>query len=134
MQKLLITSCGFLLSLSLLAGCVVTTPGLGDEAGTTSLPSGLALLDSDEGECEGTVQVGDEMIEDDGEGLQSELFVEPGENATFELEEGYDEIEWACVGGDSPDVDSMRCPEGATHVRITRATAGDELLFECYGG
>lgn len=134
MQKLL-TSCGFLVALSLLAGCAATTPGLGDEAGNTSLPSGLTLLDSDESECDGTVQVGDEMIEDDGEGLQSELFVEPGENATFELEEGYDEIEWACVGGDSSEseVDSMRCPSGATHVRITRATAGGDLLFECYG-
>ena len=132
MQKLL-TSCGLLLALSLLAGCAATTPGLGDQAGTTSLPSGLTLLDSDEGECDGTVQVGGDTIEDDGDGLQAELFVDPGENATFELEEDYEEIEWACVGGDSPEVDSMRCPRGATHVRITRAAAGGELLFECYG-
>jgi hypothetical protein len=132
MQKLL-TRCGILVSLLLLAGCAVTTPGLGDEAGNTSLPSGLTLLDSDEGQCDGTVQLEDEMIEDEGEGLQAELFVEPGENATFELEEEYDEIEWACVGDGSPEVDSMRCPRGATHVRITRAAAGGELLFECYG-
>jgi hypothetical protein len=133
MQKLL-TSCGSLLALSLLAGCAATTPGLGHQAGTTSLPSGLTLLDSDDGECDGTVQVGGDTIEDDGDGLQAELFVDPGENATFELEEDYEEIEWACVGGDSPEVASMRCPSGATHVRITRATDGGELLFECYGG
>ncbi|MEX2124832.1 MAG: hypothetical protein WD795_13135 [Woeseia sp.] len=132
MPKLL-TRCGLLVFLSFLAGCATTTPGLGDQAGNTTLPSGLTLLDSDESECDGTVQVGDEMIEDDGEGLDAELFVEPGENATFELEEDYDEIEWACVGGDSPDVDSMRCPRGSSHVRITRATTGGELLFECYG-
>jgi hypothetical protein len=132
MQKLL-TSCGLLLSLSLFASCAATTPGLGDEAGSTRLPSGLTLLDSDEGECNGTVQVGDETIEGEGEGLQAEFFVEPGENATFELEGGYDEVEWACVGGDSPEVETMRCPRGATHVRITRASAGGELLFECYG-
>ena len=132
MQKLL-TSCGFLLALSLLTGCAATTPGLGDQAGNTSLPSGLTLLDSDEGECDATVQVGGDTIEDDGDGLQAELFVEPGENATFQLEDEYEEIEWACVGGDSPEVESMRCPSGATHVRITRATDGGELLFECYG-
>jgi hypothetical protein len=132
MQKLL-TACGILMSLLLLAGCVATSPGLGDETGNTRLPSGLTLLDSDEGECDGTVQLADEMIEDEGEGLQAELFVEPGENATFELEEQYDEIEWACVGEGSADVETVRCPLGATHVRITRAAAGGELLFECYG-
>lgn len=131
MQKLL-TSCGLLLSLSLLGACASTTSGLGDRAGNTSLPSGLALLDSDKGECDGTVQVGSETIANAG-GLQDELFVEPGENATFELEEGYDEVEWACVGAGSPDVDSMRCPRGSTHVRMTRATTGGELLLECYG-
>ena len=132
MQKLL-TGCGFLVSLSLLAGCAATTPGLGNEAGNTRLPSGLTLLDSDKGECDGTVQLADDMIENAGEGLQADFFVEPGENATFELEEEYGEIEWACVGGDSAEVESMRCPRGATHVRITRATDGGELLFECFG-
>lgn len=133
MQKLL-TGCGILLSLSLLAGCAMTrTPGLGDEAGNTTLPSGMTLLDSSEGECDGTVQVGDERIEDDDEGLQSAMFVEPGENATFEIEEGYEEIAWACSDEGSSDVESMSCPDGATYVRITRASTGSELLFECYG-
>lgn len=130
MQKLL-TGCGFLVSLSLLAGCATTTSGLGERAGTTSLPSGLTLLDSDKGECNGTVQVGGESIE--GDGLKAEFFVEPGQNATFELERGYDDIAWACVDGASPKVDELRCPRGATHVRITRASTGGELLFECYG-
>lgn len=131
MRKLM-TTCGLLVPLSLLAACAATTPGLGDEAGNTTLPSGLELLDSDEGSCDGTVQVADEMVEGSA-GLEREYFVEPGENATFELDERYDEIEWACIGSGSSDVDSMRCPRGTGYVRITRATSGGELLFECYG-
>lgn len=131
-MRRLLTNCGVVVSLSVLAGCAATAPGLGDEAGGTSLPSGLTLLDSDEGSCEGTVQVADEMVDGDG-GLDSELYVEPGENATFELSERYDELEWACVDSGSPDVDTMRCPRGTAYVRITRASIGDELLFECYG-
>lgn len=131
MQKLL-TGCGLLLSATLLAGCTVTTPGLGDEAGNRSLPSGLRLLDSDEAECDGSVQIAEETIEDEGEGLDDSFLVDSGENATFELEDD-EEIEWACVDDESSEVESMRCPPGATHIRITRATAGGELLFECYG-
>lgn len=132
MQKLM-TTCGLLVSLSLLAACAATAPGLGDEAGSTTLPSGLTLLDSDEGSCDGTVQVADEMVAGRGAGLEREFYVEPGENATFELDERYDELEWACIGSGSPDVDSMRCPRGTSYLRITRATSGGELLFECYG-
>jgi hypothetical protein len=132
MQKLL-TGCGLLFSLTLLAGCATTTSGLGEEAGTATLPSGLTLLESDDGECDGTVQVSEGVIEDESEGLEAEFFVEPGENATFELDERYDEVEWACIGSGSSDVDSMRCPRGTGYLRITRATSGGELLFECYG-
>jgi hypothetical protein len=131
MRKLL-TNCGMLVPLYLLAACVATAPGLGDEAGSTTLPSGLTLLDSDESRCDGTVQVADETFEDGG-GLDDRQFVEPGENATFTLSPRYDEIEWACVGQGSSDVDSMRCPRGTSHVRVTRATTGGEILFECYG-
>ena len=132
MQKLL-TLCGLMVALSLLASCAATTPGLGYEAGNRSLPSGVTLLDSDEAECDGAVQVGEEMIEDEGEGLDDAFLVEAGENATFELEDDFEEIEWACVDDDSSEVESMRCPRDATHVRITRATDGGEMLFECYG-
>ena len=132
MQKVL-TVCGLLLSLSLLAGCATTAPGLGEEAGNRSLPSGLTLLDSDEAECDGAVQVGEEMIEDEGDGLDDSFLVEAGQNATFELEVGHDEIEWACVDDDGSEVESLECPRDASHVRITRARDGGELLFECYG-
>lgn len=132
-MRRLLTVFGLSVSLSVLAGCAATAPGLGDEAGSTTLPSGLTLLDSDEASCDGTIQVADEMIDTRGDGLESSLYVEAGENATFELEEDYDELEWACVGSGSADVDTMRCPEGTSYVRITRASTGGELLFECYG-
>jgi len=132
MQKLL-TGCAFLLSVSLLHGCMTTAPGLGEKAGNATLPSGLTLLDSDQEQCDGTVQIGQATFEDDGDGLQAEFFVEPGQNATFELEDGEEDIAWACTGGGSPEVKRMSCPRGATHVRITRATSGGDLLVECYG-
>lgn len=134
MQKLL-ASCGLFLLASLLAGCAATTPGLGDEGGNATLPSGLTLLDSDEDECDGMVQIDEGMLDGEGDGLGGEFFVEEGENATFELEGDDEDIEWACVAedGETAEVDSLSCPSGATHVRITRATSGGELLVECYG-
>lgn len=132
MQKLL-AGFGLSLSVAFLAGCAATTAGLGEEAGNRSLPSGLTLLDSDEGDCDGAVQVGEEMIEDEGDGLDNSFLVEAGQNATFELESGHESIEWACIDDDSSEVESMECPRDASHVRITRATDGGELLFECYG-
>jgi hypothetical protein len=134
MQKLLVT-CGLALWMALIAGCATTNPGLGDEAGNATLPSGVTLLDSDDGECEGAVQVSEHGIDGEGEGLDDEFYVEAGENATFELDGDDEEIEWACVSDDGDfDEESMDCPSGATHVRITRASTGDELLVECYGG
>jgi hypothetical protein len=112
---------------------MTTAPGLGEKAGNATLPSGLTLLDSDQEQCDGTVQIGQATFEDDGDGLQAEFFVEPGQNATFELEDGEEDIAWACTGGGSPEVKRMSCPRGATHVRITRATSGGDLLVECYG-
>lgn len=133
MQKLLV-SCAVALAVALIAGCATTTPGLGDDAGNAILPSGVTLLDSDEDECDGTLQVSEEGIDGEGEGLEDEFFVQAGENATFELDGADEEIDWACVDedGDS-DEESMECPDGASHVRITRATSGGELLIECYG-
>lgn len=132
MQKLL-SGCGLLVSLSLFAGCATTAPGLGDQANSTSLPSGLRLLDSDEGDCDGAVQIGEEAVEGHGDGLQGSFVVKPGQNATFEFEDGYHEIDWACVGGSSSDARRTDCPSDTSHVRITRANSGGDLIFECYG-
>lgn len=132
MHKLLI-SCGAFVSLALMAGCATTSPGLGHSSGNASLPSGLRLLDSDDSSCDGTVQVGEENLEGHGDGLDGAFVVDAGENATFEFNEDEDEFQWACVGAGSPDAASIRCPRDSTHVRITRATSGGDLLFECYG-
>lgn len=132
MQKLL-AFCPILFSLALFAGCEGTMPGLGESAGNASLPSGLRLLESDESECDGTLQVSEGGISD-SDAFEAEMFVEPGQNATFEFEDGNDNVRWACVGGDaSPEVETMNCPDDTSHVRITRASSGGELLFECYG-
>jgi len=132
MQKLLASGAAALLVLAL-GGCETTsgTPGLGDESNLTDL-SGLRLLGSDETDCDGVLQVDSEQDDDDdlGEGL----YVESGANATFELENDDEDLDWACIGedGDSRS-DTFDCPDGATHVRITRAGDGDNVLFECYG-
>ncbi|HET6630685.1 MAG TPA: hypothetical protein VFG91_12990 [Woeseiaceae bacterium] len=130
----LLVSCGMALSVALIAGCMMTTPGLGEAAGNARLPDNASLLDSDEGECDGTLQVSEAGIDGEGEGPGDTFLVDAGENATFQLDGEDAEIEWACVeeDGDS-DEESMDCPGGATHVRITRATTGGELLVECYG-
>lgn len=133
MQKLLV-SCWVALAV-LIAGCATTTPGLGDEAGNATLPSGVTLLESDEDECDGALQVSEHGIDGEGDGLADGFFVDAGENATFELDGEDEEIEWACVSddGEEAEVEITECPTGATHVRITRATSGGELLVECYG-
>lgn len=132
MQKLLASGASALLVLFTLGGCetMSTTPGLGDDADMTDL-SGLTLLESDESECDGILQVDSDEDDDD---LGDGRFVETGQNATFELDGDDEDLDWACVGedGDSAD-DTLECPDGATHVRITRAREDDEVLFECYG-
>ncbi|HEX2138992.1 MAG TPA: hypothetical protein VHG33_04690 [Woeseiaceae bacterium] len=133
MQKLLV-SCWAALAAALIAGCATTTPGLGDESGNATLPSGVTLLDSDEDECDGTLQVSEDGIDGEGDGMGDAFVVEAGENATFQLDGDDEEIEWACVDEDGDaDEESMDCPSGATHVRVTRANSGGELLVECYG-
>lgn len=131
-MKILLIGGGLALSVTLLAGCVVSTPGLGDESGSALL-AGLTLLESDEEECDGTVQVAEGGIEDDYEDLEDGSFVEPGENAVFELEDDDEDIEWACIEDDESQVDEITCPAGASHVRITRAMDGGEVLVECFG-
>ncbi|HEU4616711.1 MAG TPA: hypothetical protein VFV10_01655, partial [Gammaproteobacteria bacterium] len=89
------------LPLSLLAGCASTASGLGEEAGTTKLPTGLKLLDSEKQTCGGNVQVGQDAT---GRALDEKLFVKPGQNGTFEVRDS--DVRWACVTGDSPTLRS----------------------------
>lgn len=133
MQKLLVSG-GLALSVALIAGCMTTSPGLGDDAGNAALPTGISLLDSDEDDCEGALLVSEDGIDGEGDGPGDAFQVDPGENGTFRLDGEDEEIEWACVEADGDsDEESMDCPSGTTHVRITRAASGGELLVECYG-
>jgi hypothetical protein len=132
MQKLLATTAGALAALALY-GCeaMSTTPGLGEEADMADL-SGMTLLGSDQAECEGVLQV--DADQDADEDFDDGRFVESGQNATFELDDENENLPWACVGEDGDRAsDTLECPDNATHVRITRADDGGEVLFECYG-
>jgi hypothetical protein len=66
-----------------------------------------------------------------GRRLYDDQFVDPGQNATYRLED--DDVKWACIDRNDRDFDAFECPGRATHVRITRAVAGGALLVECYG-
>lgn len=113
----------------LLAGCA-STSGLGERAGGTRLPTGVTLLRSDQEQCSGVVQVYDEKGSNRKE--RPELVVRRGENATFVVKDE-DELEWTCVGESSTDSEDVNCPNDTSHVRVTRAATGGDLLFECYG-
>ncbi len=145
MQKLLAGAAGLLLT-ALLGGCAMNTPGLGEQAGNAILPTGAGLLDSNQSECDGMVQVDPDTLEGTGTGLDDvadiddmddvddEFVVESGQNATFELDEdGDDDVGWTCVDedGDS-DSHTVNCPDGTDYVRVTRANDGDDVLFECF--
>lgn len=117
---------------TLAVGCAPATGGLGTEAGPTSLPPGVALLESHESRCAGTVHISEDSVASDG--LRGVFFVDPGQNATYRLLGN--EVQWACIGEDYRDLSRMECPQGSTHVRVTRASEASEergMLFECYG-
>jgi hypothetical protein len=116
--------------MTLLGGCAAVGPaGLGEQAGTTDLPLGLALLDSTASDCDDSVHVGSSSVA--GGRLGPQMFVEPGQNAAFRISETT--VVWACTDDDSSDFHEISCSEGATHLRVTRAVDGGDLLFECFG-
>lgn len=115
--------------LALLGACATTASGLGEQAGTTELPTGLKLLDSEKGECTGNVQMDQSSVLHAD--LGSDLFVNAGQHGTFQVSEG--DVRWACVHGSSPNVEELNCPSDTHYVRVTRDEDGDSLLFECFG-
>jgi hypothetical protein len=113
------------------AGCAVTTTTDDDRA--ARLPTGITLLESDRSECEGSVAIDETVV---ANARRADLVIQRGANATFEVDGDADEdleIEWTCVGANDTERNSAECPEETSHVRITRAATGDELLLECYG-
>lgn len=90
------------------------------------LPQGVALLGADDTGCNG-----DLMLESGVRGSGDARRVRPGQYAVYEVRE--DGIGWMCLGEDSTSSDTMECPVGTTHLRISRRVDDDVVLFECYG-
>jgi hypothetical protein len=122
----------FLTALAVLGtGCAVTTTT--DDDRTARLPTGITLLESDRAECDGSVTLDESIV---ASARRADLVIRPGANATFEIDADDDEeveIEWTCVGDSNTERNTSECPEDTSHVRVTRAGTGDELVLECYG-
>jgi hypothetical protein len=114
------------------AGCATTTT-TDEDARSARLPTGVTLLESDRSECAGSVAVDEASI---ASARRSDLVVQRGQNAVFEIDVDDDddvEIDWTCVGTADTNRETVECPDETSHVRITRASTGNEFLFECYG-
>jgi hypothetical protein len=117
---------------ALSSGCALTTES-DEDARTARLPTGVTLLESDRNECEGAVAIDERAVRGS---RRADLVIQRGQNATFEVDGDADDdidIDWTCVGAANAERESVECPEDTTHVRITRASTGDEFLLECYG-
>jgi hypothetical protein len=117
---------------ALSAGCASTTE-TDEDPRTARLPTGVTLLESDRNECAGSVAIDESVV---ASARRADLVVQRGQNATFEVDADSSddiEVEWTCVGAANTERETSECPEDTTHVRITRASAGDEFLLECYG-
>jgi hypothetical protein len=113
-------------------GCAMTQRADNDER-TAQLPTGVTLLESDRNECEGSVALDESVV---ASARRADLVVQRGSNATFEIDADNDEeveIEWTCVGSSDTERNTAECPEETSHVRITRASTGDDFVLECYG-
>jgi hypothetical protein len=116
----------------LAAGCATTT-STDEDARSARLPTGVTLLESDRNECAGSVAIDERSIES---ARRADLVIQRGQNAVFEIDvDGNDdvEIDWTCVGTADTERETSECPDDTSHVRITRASTGDEFLLECYG-
>jgi hypothetical protein len=116
---------------ALTAGCALTTTT--DDDRTARLPTGVTLLESDRNECDGSVAIDERVV---ASARRADLVVQRGANATFEIDGDDDEdveIEWTCVGASDTERNTTECPEETSHVRVMRATTGDEFVLECYG-
>lgn len=101
---------------ALAAGCIVV-----DKRQTDELPTGVTLLESNQGVCSGP-------IEFEGE---PDIVVDEGEDATLQVAD--DDIQWRCLSGTYPDQGEVSCPERTGYVRITRDEGDSEFTLECFG-
>jgi len=96
-------------------------------------PRSVTLLDSDRGQCAGSVAIDESSI---ARAQTSALVIQRGQNATFPVDADVDddvEVDWTCLGSTSAIEHSADCPDDTSHVRITRELTGSEFLLECYG-
>jgi hypothetical protein len=113
-------------------GCATTTT-TDEDARAARLPTGVTLLESDRSECAGSVAIDERLVSG---ARRADLVIQPGQNAVFEVDADDDDdvdIDWTCVGTSDTDEETVECPDETSHVRVTRASTGNEFLFECYG-
>ncbi len=108
-----------------MAGC--TTARVGTEPSAAELPTGLTLLDSGRGVCNGAVEIGRQSVRNGS----SDLVVREGQNATFQATAN--DVQWSCLNGVAAQRHRADCPAATTYVRITRGAAEDNFLIECFG-
>ena len=99
-----------------LAGCVV------ESMERDGLPTGVTLLDSDEGQCDGALEI-------DGD---PDLSIDEGEETVVAMDDG-EELEWECLGEYDRDEGEFECPAGTSYVRVFRDEDDPEFTLECYG-
>jgi len=90
------------------------------------LPTGVTLLGGGDTTCRG-ILVLESGVQDEDDDVRR---IGSGEFAVFEVEN--ENVGWACLG-DATQSDTMECPSGTTYVRVSRNSADDYVLFECYG-
>ncbi len=100
---------------ALAAGCIVV-----DKRQTDELPTGVTLLESNQGVCDGP-------IEFEGE---PGIVVDEGEDVTIQVAD--EDIEWRCLSG-TPDRAEVSCPDETGYIRVTRDEDDSEFTVECFG-
>jgi hypothetical protein len=121
----------FLVPFALVSGCALIGAEVDEDATYAQLPTGVTLLDSEQDECDGIVQVAERTALRRG---SDDLVIRRGQNATFEVDLEDDDVSWSCIGESGTDErDEVDCPDATSHVRITREAEGDNFVLECYG-
>jgi hypothetical protein len=110
-----------------LMACSFANVGANSDA--ARLPTGVTLLESNEAECIGNIQIdqGSRVVRNQ----RALIVVRAGENATFPLDDTM--VRWTCVAESSARSHTFECPRESSHVRVTRSSVEEDLLFECYG-
>jgi len=120
-------------ALAVTAGCASSGTSVNEGSRYARLPTGATLLDSHRATCGGTVEVDERTA--NGHNRGTGIVLKRGQNATFDYDpsDKDDRIAWSCVGDVRTEPKSVDCPDATSHLRISRAAEGSDLLLECYG-